>query len=266
MCDNFLKVEWIDKEKMIGYTHYEAFVYDVHRKLSREKQQVWALVKLADDWASYSMDVYEYKRQGRMNELFDLVKNGTEIKDSASLEIKYRGNITVFYALSPVLSGHDKTICLAYPDEKRAWIIEGKDVRHVFSKAQRGLLFNRIREAWPSFKHELLEDENLWVLDVNFDGQEDFVFRARKIAYSFGDKLYSDDIAVNDPTASIQYSNYLLTFPPQSRTCRLKIEGNYPLTTDGKNYYVRNCNLSELTAASEKPETKCPLCENLNVP
>ena len=174
MCDAFLKVKWIDKKKMIGYTHYEAYVYNIpHSKWSKKKKQVWALVRLGEDWNSYSLDVYPYVHRGQLNELFDLVKNGKEVKDAAIFEIKYKGNIAGFYGLVTALTGYKKTVCVAYPDEQRAWIVEARSVGRTYDKAQQNLLFNRIKETWPSFRHHLLND--LWILDVNFDGKSDFI-------------------------------------------------------------------------------------------
>lgn len=249
MCDTFLKVKWIDKAKKIGYTHYEAMLINDKGMLDREIKMVWALVYLDDLWPSYTLDVYQYKRQGRMKELFDLVRNGEPVRVPNNFAIKYKGKTTVFYdPLSPVLSDHRQTVCIAYPDEQRAWIIEGKSIKHVYSKAQQESLSNKIKETDKSLSRQLLE--KLRVIDINFDGKDDYVFQATLgfgvIEYSWIDKLYRVDRPVDS-------FDYILTFPPNNRTCRLRIDGIFPLTTDGKNYYISNqCNLTKLTSPSEK--------------
>lgn len=249
MCDAFLKVEWIDKEKKIGYTHYEALLINDKGILGTEKKKVWALVNLDDLSPSYTLDIYQYKRQGRMEELFELVKNGEPSNVPAFFAIKYKWKTTVFYdPLSPVLSDNRQTVCIAYPDEQRAWIIEGKSIKHVYSEAQQESLSNRIKETDKSLSRQLLE--KLRVIDINFDGKDDYVFQATLgfgvIEYSWIDKLYR----VGRPVDSF---DYILTFPPNNRTCRLRIDGIFPLTTDGKNYYISNqCNLTKLTSHSEK--------------
>lgn len=249
MCDAFLKVEWIDKAKKIGYTHYEAMLINDKGMLDREIKTVWALVYLDDLWPSYTLDVYQYKRQGRMKELFDLVRNGEPVRVPNNFAIKYKGKFTVFYdPLGPVLSDYRQTVCIAYPDGQRVWIIEGKSVKHAYSEAQQESLSNRIKETGKSFSRQLLE--KFWVMDVNFDGKDDYVFLGALgfgvIEYSWIDKLYQVDRPVDD-------FDYILTFPPNNRTCRLRIDGVFPLTTDGKNYYISNqCNLTKLTSHSEK--------------
>ena len=240
MCDAFLNVKWIDKKKRVGYAHYDAYVYNVHGKLSDKKKKVWALVKLADDWTSYSLDAYPFMHQGKTKKLFDLVKKGNELKNTGSYQIKYQGKISVFYELNTVLKGYQQTVCLLYPNEQRALIIESKDVKHAYGKAQQKALLKRIRRTWPTFRQKLLN--KLWLLDINFDGKEDYFFGPTKtFAYSWGNKIYFADF-------SVSYPDFILTFPPKSRTCHLKIGRAFPLTTDGKNYYIRDCNLTKPTS------------------
>jgi hypothetical protein len=250
MCDAFLKVEWIDEQKKIGYTHYEALLNNDKGILGTVKKKVWALVYLDDLNPSYTLDIFQYKRQGRMDELFELVKNGEPTRVPSHFAIKYKGNTTVFFdPLSPVLSDNRKTVCIAYPDAQRAWIIEGRAVKQVFSEAQQSALAKRMEAAGKPLGQQLIGQ--LFVMDVNFDGQDDYVFDVSHrafgvIEYSWLDKLYR----VGRPSEN---SDYILTFPPNNRICRLKINGIFPLTTDGKNYYISNqCNLTILTSPSDK--------------
>lgn len=246
MCDAFLKVEWIDKEKKIGYTHYEALLINDKGILGTEKKKVWALVNLDDLSPSYTLDIYQYKRQGRMEELFDLVKNGEPSKVPAFFAIKYKGKTTVFYdPLSPVLSDNRQTVCIAYPDEQRAWIIEGKSVKKSYSEAQQVILSDRIVDTGKLIPKTRLRE--FWLLDLNFDSKPDFFLnRTFATEYSWLDKLYQ-------VSYEVEKFDFKLTFPPSNRTCHVKDNGTFPLTTDGKNYYISNqCNLTKLTSSSEK--------------
>lgn len=249
MCDAFLKVEWIDKAKKIGYSHYEAMLFNDKGMLDRKIKTVWALVYLDDLWPSYTLDIYQYKRQGRMKELFDLVKNGEPVRVPNKFAIKYKGEFTAFYdPLSPVLSDHRQTVCIAYPDEQRVWIIEGKSIKHVYSEAQQEILSDKVKYMDKSLNLQLLE--KFMVMDINFDGKDDYVFSNTfgfgAVIYSWMDKLYQVDHPVDR-------FHYILTFPPNNRTCRIREDGIFPLTTDGKNYYISNkCNLTKLTSYSEK--------------
>ena len=241
MCDAFLEVEWIDKEKKIGYSKYQAKLINDKGQLGMELKTVWALVHLDDLEPSYTLDVYQYQRQGRMKELFEMVKDGEPTRIPSHFAIRYKGVLTEFYApLSPVLSDFKQTVCIAYPDEQRAWIIEGRSVGKTYNELEKKVLENQIKETGGKFNDEWFQ--KLWVLDINFDGESDFIHNMT-IEYSSQKNLFQYKYVVDH-----NGDYFLLTYPPKDLTCRLKIKGNYPLITDGKNYYISNqCNLTELT-------------------
>ena len=193
MCNAFLDVKWIDKTKKIGYSSYDAFLFgDGNTK--KAKVNIFALVYLDDFRPSYTLDIYQYKKQNRMNELFEIVKNGTAIRNGVRFEIKYKGGVIDFYGhISPVLSGHSQTICIAYPDASKAWIIEGKAVTNAYTDEQRKEIFNRISQIDKNIDPKKLDSE--WILDINFDGKDDYVpdviyESIGMIVYSWSDKLY----------------------------------------------------------------------------
>lgn len=244
MCNAFLKVEWIDRDKKIGYTEYEARLFNDKGILQNDIKKVWALVNLDDEWPSYTLDVYQYKQQRRMKELYEIVKYGKPTRVPMHFAIKYKGDLTVFYdPISPVLSDHQQTVCIAYPDKQRAWIVEGKSVKQTYSSERRDELSKKIKESGKPFSNKWLE--SLWILDINFDGKEDFVIEESFVA-TWSNKLYLGDRVYKHP-------GFQLIFQPNGRSCRLNTFGTFPLTTDGKNYYISNqCNLTELTSNSEK--------------
>lgn len=248
MCDAFLKVKWIDKEKKIGYSNYEAIIKTKEGNF-KEKKIVWALVDL--DVPGIDYDVYQYKMQGRLEEVFDMVRNG-KVRVGIPMMIDYEGKRILLYSgatvnyggTRPVLGDNRQTICVAYPDEQQAWIVEGKNVKQSYTAKQVAELAEKIKlETGKPIPRERIE--SLWLLDINFDGKEDFIFEGTFL-FSKQDHMYLWE-------SKFQYPYFIFSFPSSSRDCRTKGLLRYELTTDGKNYfYFNQCNLSELTTLSEK--------------
>ncbi|OHB60593.1 MAG: hypothetical protein A2167_07980 [Planctomycetes bacterium RBG_13_46_10] len=238
MCDAFLNVEWINKEKKIGYSNYEVII-------KGKKTMMWALVTLNNEVPSYDWDVYQYKREGRLKEIFEMLKYGEDKGNIFVMTPTYNGKSVKIHQRSPndddSFADHRCTVCIPYPDKKRVWIAEGKSVKQFYSAAQRKELSDRIKDTLGrSVKNEWLE--SLWILDVNFDGKEDFV-RRDSFVVTWSNRLYLGNRVYKDENVGFQY-----TFPPNGRTCYVK-SLKYPLTTDGRNYYIANqCNLTELTS------------------
>lgn len=236
MCDAFLNVEWINKEKKIGYSNYEVII-------KGKKKMMWALVTLNNYVPSYDWDVYQYKRQGRLEEIFEMIKYGEDKGNILVMIPTYKGKSVQIHQRSPndddSFADHRCTVCIPYPDKKKVWIVEGKSVKQFYSAAQRKELSNKIKNtSGESVRKEWLE--SLWILDVNFDQKQDFVLK-RSFVVTWLNKLYSGRSVYKHP-------KFELTFPPNGRTCCVK-SLKYPLTTDGRNYYIANqCNLTELTS------------------
>jgi hypothetical protein len=245
MCDAFLNVEWIDKEKAIGYSHYEAIVKNKKNQFKGEKKQVWALVNMKGPHG-IDYDVYEYQRSGRLKELFQKVREG-EVSVGIPMMIRYKkerinlyGGKTLNYgAIHPLLSDHRQTVCVPYPDEQWVWIIEGKSVGQFYGEAQIAGLSERMDEL-SGKRVPRSRIEALWLLDVNWDGKSDYLFEG-SLVYSVSNRLYMSSRTYEHP-----YFKY--TFPPGSGVCRVQGILPYLLTTDGKSYYRDGCNLTELTA------------------
>jgi hypothetical protein len=248
MCDAFLKVEWIDKGKMIGYSNYEAIIKNKKNQFKGEKKMVWALVNM-NGGPGIDYDVYQYKRQGKLQEIFERVKNG-KIKIGVPMMIEYKGETISLYggkalnedSIYPLLSDHRQTVCVEYPNEQRAWVVEGRSIKQVLSEAEQDSLFNKVNLKSP-FSRRLFE--SLWVLDINFDNTNDYIYGA-SLVYSRAGELYQ-------PVRGTEYPNFKYTFPPGNGVCRTGIGVGNQLTTDGKNYYLNDqCNLTELTSQTAK--------------
>ncbi|OHB60596.1 MAG: hypothetical protein A2167_07995 [Planctomycetes bacterium RBG_13_46_10] len=247
MCDAFLNVEWINKEKKIGYSNYEVII-------KGKKRMMWELVTLEGDRLFLGWDVYQYKRQGQLQEIFEMVKNGKVEGTRLVMILTYKGKSIEIHLRTPndddSLADHRCTVCVPYPDKKRVWIAEGKSIKQNYSAAQQKELFDRIEKAVgkPINLNDPVQKEwfeSLYILDVNFDGKEDIVFKK-----SFF--VTSHNMLYNVEHVYKYEDEYQFTFPPTGRTCHVKSRF-FPLTTDGKNYYIDNqCNLTALTSKAEK--------------
>jgi hypothetical protein len=245
MCDVFLKVDWIDKKKKIGYSNYEAIIKTPDGKF-KDKKMMWALVDL--DVPRFDYDVYQYMKQDRLEDVFDMVRKG-RVRVEIPMMIDYMGETIALYgggavngdAIHPLLSDHLQTVCIAYPDEQRAWIVEGKNIKQTYSTKQIEDLARKIMESTGKQLSEHLM--NFWIVDVNFDGVDDYFYR--------GGLLYSQARNYFWWTKEFKHPNFKFNVPTSDRACYLKDLGGYSLTTDGKNFYfVNQCNLTELTSTS----------------
>lgn len=178
--------------------------------------------------------------------VFEMVRHGKDTGNLITMIPTYKGkSVTIYNALQTgdSLADNRLTVCVPYPGNRRVWIAEGKSVRHVLSQNQREELLSQIRGNGGSFSVERFEA--LWVLDVNFDGRQDFIL-GESFAYSLLGKIYQ-------MKREAKTDGYILIFPPRNNRCQLRSLGTYPLSTDGEHYYISNqCNLTELTSPSRK--------------
>jgi hypothetical protein len=252
MCDAFLKVEWIDKQKRIGHTHYVTRMFNDKGELEAEKKSAWALVNLEDGEPSYTLDIYPYVQQKRMGELFDLVRNGRPKKGPWHFAIQYKDKRrpVVFYgSLAPVFTNHEKTVCIAYPDGQKAWIIETPNVKSKYSQEQIEALHKQLN--FPDDPRARKALENLWVLDLNSDGLDDYI-----PDIYFGNRgftAFSSPDGLQRPIRSEIDFGYVLTSPVNGLVCQFLQSGDSrPLTTDGKTYFFPHCNLTQFTSPTPK--------------
>lgn len=208
---------------------------------------VSALVNL-EDIESISYDISFYRRQGRLNEIVNRVRRGN-VEGVLPMVISYKGEVLHVHPgillsnndfVQPLLSDHQQTVCVAYPNGKRAWIAEGKSVERAYGEEQRINLHNRIVKDSDS-NTSLSIFITHWTLDINGDGREDYV-STTSFFYSVGDRYFHAQLkgrerGVGDNELFIPSSNKSCTNNNAART----------ITTDGKSYYLDACNLTELT-------------------
>jgi len=244
MCDVFLKVEWIDNEKKIGYSNYEVII-------KGKKKMMWALVILKGDVPSYWWDVYQYKRQGRLKEIFERLKKGK------SVELHMRG-----LDEDDSLADHRCTVCVPYPDNKKVWIVEGKKIGKVYTENQINEMHRTLEIFVPGLSKRFFQE--FTAVDLNFDGIDDY-FEDGWVTYSFGDKYFSMKRGENRFERG--RSQFPFSFPPSGRVCTLSSWTGSYLITDGKSFILNNeCNLTELTTADLRIKREGKRPAELDIP
>jgi hypothetical protein len=257
MCDAFLKVEWIDKEKKIGYSRYE-----LYGEGGQEKRKTSALIYLNRDFPRFAYDLGVEERSGRMQKVFSLIKQGEVVpyftgQCSCNLEIQYKEDgQTVAEDFSPreseysgTLADNRKNVCIPYPDNQRMWIAEGKQAGKIYSSEELARINKELTESGlDSFPLE----ESV-VMDINLDGVNDY-FAGIRVAYSYGGRFY-ESTPLNRGKKNIKKipgAEPRGSFPPNQKTCDDLPTGEIYFTTDGRNIYLSNqCNLTKLIKAEE---------------
>lgn len=145
MCDAFLKVTWIDKEKNIGYSRFDFYIGD-----KKSKKRAFALVHIDERYPRFDYDLEPYRKQGHLNEVFAMIKQGQVAFPASSLFIE-GGNRPYFLqgnhdarlgdfpsivdetgnSWSLSLTKKQQSVCIPYPDNQRMWIAEGKSLEHI---------------------------------------------------------------------------------------------------------------------------------------
>jgi hypothetical protein len=252
MCDAFLKVQWLNKKEKIGYSHYQ--IYN-----GKTIKQMWALVYLTKQHPHYNLDLYQQKIHNKLTEVFEMVKHGKNISKNPQqwLIMSYKGKTETFWPrggeYNPSLSNHTQTVCLAYPGYKKVWIVDGKSVANSYSKKE---IAKFQKQFLDEYTQSLRESHNIildrkgknnflkwfktnWVLDVNFDGVNDFI-SGYSVNYLYKRKAYSNKKVIHS------YESFEFFYPPTKKSCTIPQNDDFSLTTDGKSYYISNCNITDL--------------------
>lgn len=247
MCEEFLDVQWLDKKYMVGYATYDAFV---RKKLNDPvvRKRVHAIVAIPFGVPRrYDYDAYQFVRQGKLKELFALIKSEQTLLAGLAFSIGegdtrvdlHSGGALSYGDSHPLLSDHRKTVCIVFPAGDKAWIIEGKTVERAYIEAQIKDLFSDHNEQGIKMSFSVFT--RTWILDVNGDGVVDY-FMPQSLIYSVKGR--------NSQTVrEYKHPNFVFSFPETNQVCLVdSSKMNFDLTTDGKNYFAAGCNWSELSS------------------
>ncbi len=259
MCNEFVKVKWISKERQIGYSEFETPLKNKQGK-SIGKGKVSVLVMMKGDPDMW-YEVSYFKEEGTLEKLFDALRNGeisagwggtgydvSYLSDNFHLNFAVGPNESDF---EPVLSGYQQTVCVVYPDGRRAWISEGKRLDKIYDQAQLDSLLGDLKSAGAELDRYQLNQS--WMLDINGDGIPDYVDFSHRgfVTYSSGREQYKTSVlnATKAPSRNTTDRNTRHALPLDYRKCTAKLADSKYITTDGKNYYFNNrCNLTKGTS------------------
>jgi hypothetical protein len=245
MCDAFMKVEWIDKEKKVGYSEYE--LYDQGNKIDRVAH---ALVYLDDDHPVFEVNLDEFRKKGKLKDTFDLIKRGEFEQPGPGHGLVLdaeRDGTNYQYTFSDIrsdwgmplltLADHKMNVCIPYPDNQRMYFAEQKTVGDIQE-------IDRKRAELKQWIANLSFWDEYTPLDLNFDRKEDYL-TGTSIIYSHEGKYL--EMKIFEPSDS---PNSKLTSPATGKSCEFRHlwGGGHYFTTEGKYVFIDNqCNLTELT-------------------
>lgn len=250
MCDAFLRVTWVDKEKKIGYTEYDLYKADG----SKNGWHNLALVHLDSNWPSFRYNIESWRNKNELRKLSVLIINGSIKTTVGEYNLIVNGedgvNITIpSTSLELTLSNNKLNVCVPFPDGKRMWIAEKKRIDKVYEKQEINKKMEKLKSWIPDISpvgiYILGSDSS--VIDINFDGIEDYLGAAITV-YSSKNRYYR-----MQPMWTHEYDdNYgEFYFPQIKKTCQV-IFWSFYLTTDGRNFFLNNqCNLTKLTQKGE---------------
>lgn len=268
-CNEFLEVRWIAPKKRIGIVRFDMF----DRQGIRTAQRVSGIIFLDDlrPTLDYSLALYREKIDGQQEAykkannkelagLFMSIQSG--VVDSSKqdgLRITLPGKSIEFVTLSEAseelggkpmptewsLSNYTKTICVAYPDKRLAWIVELPKVATSYSAEEAGKLFEKLKASLPNaFPPEQTRFVIGEMIDVNADGVKDYVDTT--LIYSNGESFVGAEPQWRTGADS---KIGVWKFPNTGKECMIfPMNGHRNFTTDGKSVFSGfNCNLTSLT-------------------
>ena len=235
MCDKFLKVKWVDKDKKIGFSKYEIY------KNGIKNGHMQALIYLNKRYPRIEYDLYKHLKKDKFEDIFSFIKNGEIAGRDQNLIIKLNDKKLTFWPTMPAnttLADFRMNVCVPYPDGKLMWLAEGKKVENTYNDVERKLKYKKLLDFDPGFSLSRFNDS--WIVDFNFDGVHDYFTKG--FFYSIGKKYYRLKKTKFILKNGMQFHEYI--FPPEKHTCIKPFGLNY-LTTDGENYYFSNqCNIT----------------------
>lgn len=255
MCDAFLKIKWIDKDRKVGYSEYE--FYNQGEKVKRVAH---ALVYLDDDHPVFDVNLDEFRKNGKLKDVFELIELGDFEPQDPQFGLKLyaeRNGINYGYEFSSIrsdwqmplltLADNKLNVCIPYPDNQRMYFAEQQKVGKVYSNNE----IDGKRVELKQWIANLSFFDQYTPMDLNFDGKEDYLTEDYLTGTSFiysheGKYLEMKIIETSDSP------NSKLTSPTTGKSCEFRhLWGDHYFTTEGKYVFIDNqCNLTELTLPS----------------
>lgn len=254
ICDAFLQVDWINKEKKIGYS-----IYDLYKN-GKKDGRMFALVVMIEGNYVIGLDAYGYKQKGKLDELFKAIQKGKVI-DSGIFRIKYNNKFYDLYNTAPIsatLADNHMNVCIEHPDNGRAWIVEGKHIDKIYNTVDSNKSFKLLENILNSdntnkyfIRDREYIERTFIVVDINYDNKDDYfsVFEFLTPVFSVDSRYYKPKIIRKNQNVQKEETIAELLFLQDKKICNLPVGSHYHyLTTDGQNYFLGNiCNLTELT-------------------
>ncbi|WP_144307285.1 hypothetical protein [Oceanidesulfovibrio marinus] len=268
MCDAFLNVEWIDEERMIGFSRYSVYGingtivakeipaiiyldpnfmhYDYIAKVYRNRTDGWSMYK---DMTDEELKLFFSVIKDNKNYQPDLTPSFGAImfeRISSYLEKYTNYSSPSIYTLAD----GQLTVCIPYPGNQRMWIAEGKEAEKVYNKTELEHIERGIKIENQDPTGGRLSLENTIILDLNNDGKEDYTYLNWGWAlYSAGNK-YFQSIQLWKGERDNAYGRWL--FPPSDGVCDTGMLTNTFWTTDGVRYFLYNkCDIMQLALGGE---------------
>jgi len=208
----------------------------------------FVLVYLNQYYPHFDYDLNNYKRDGKLKDIFSFIREGTIVGDEALLTIRQGNKKVTFFPHTPegaTFSDNRQNVCIPYPDNQLAWIVEGRQVGKIFTDQQIKERYENLQKSLPGLQISRFKEMN--AIEMNNDGSDDYFFYFPWLSYSHKDQYFE----IEKSGAGYKYIE--LYFPHSKNKCKLQPHGLDYLTTNGKNYFLSNqCNLTELTSQTRK--------------
>lgn len=242
MCDDFLNVEWLDKENGYGYVEHDLYLSG--NLLPPKKSLIYIHEKKVD----HMFDLNQYDKYGKLEKVLKGIRANKKYYSNLSAipAVDYEGGTAFFshydYTKETYADNH-QNICIVYPDNEFAWLVESVDAGNIYSQEEIDRGVEHLKKLYPDYREEWFR--NIFVGDINYDGIADYYSRESFI-YS---KNGSYQVIKKLGNGSDKEGSHII-FGTQNTDLTCKVYGNNGLNliTDGKNYLLdKQCNLTQLS-------------------
>lgn len=242
MCDDFLNVEWLDRENGYGYVEHDLYLKG--NLLPPKKSLIYIHERKVD----HMFDLNQYEKYGKLDKVLIGIRTNKKYYSNLSPipAVDYEGGTAFFshydYTKETYADNH-QNVCILYPDNEFAWLVESADAGNIYSQEEIDRGVEHLKKLYPDYKEEWFR--NLFVGDINHDGIADY--------YSRGSFIYSKNgsyqVIKKLGNGSDKDGSHMI-FGTQNDHLSCKVYGKNGLNiiTDGKNYLLdKQCNLTQLS-------------------